>query len=212
MEIARNARVLLKRTNHGVLTLVTKHCNEFFPVSQNLPFILSAEGEIVFYLDKMEIKNRGIKEYNRAGLFVTHNEESAEFMGRLVPLASTDLRCRRLSQQFFLIHRSVDGNSEILNYDFYLFKSDFSRYFFNSVESKSFTLEGLKVFPPVSVIGLSEIAKDYADYNLVTVDSDGFFIEEDQEIVYRPFEKTLNSCEEISLELADLFKRPEMMS
>ncbi len=71
METGRNARVLLKSTNQGTLTLLTKHYNEYFPMSQNLPFVLSTEGEIIFYLNHLEIKNRGLKDYNRAGLYVS---------------------------------------------------------------------------------------------------------------------------------------------
>jgi hypothetical protein len=75
MDTARMARVLMKSTNNGTLTLVTKHHNDFFPVSQKIDFCLTTEGEILIYLDNLEMKNRGIKEYNRAGLFSKKNSQ-----------------------------------------------------------------------------------------------------------------------------------------
>lgn len=205
MDTARNARVLLKSTNYGTLTLLTKHYNEFFPMSQNLPFVLSTEGEILFYLNDIEIKNRGIKEYNRAGLYVAQGASAVEIMGRLIPLSQTDLRYKRMAGQFFVIHNEMTEFCEASNYNFYILKNDFARYFFNPNEFQSLSFEGMKVNPPVSPIELSLLAQEYASFNVSSVDSDGLFMKEGEALNYRPFSETLSSVEEISHELNRLF-------
>lgn len=58
MDTARLARVLMKSCNNCTLTLVTKHQNDFFPVSQNIAFAITSEGEILINLDNLERKNR----------------------------------------------------------------------------------------------------------------------------------------------------------
>lgn len=212
MDTARNARVLLKSTNYGTLTLLTKHYNEFFPMSQNLPFVLSTEGEILFYLNDMEIKNRGLKDYNRAGLYAAQGLYAVEIMGRLIPLAQTDLRYKRMTSQYFMIHKEMLEFTEASNYNFYLLKNDFARYFSNPNEFQSLSFEGMKVNPPVSPIELSILAKEYAAFNVTSVDSDGFFIEEKSGINYHAFSETLSSVEEISHELHSLFSSASEMS
>lgn len=205
METARNARVLLKSTNNGTLTLLTKHYNEFFPMSQNLPFVLSTEGEILFYLNDMEIKNRGIKEYNRAGLYVASGLNAVEIMGRLIPLSESDLRYNRMTSQFFMIHKDMLELAEASNYNFYILKNDFARYFVNPNEFQSLSFEGMKVSPPISPIELSMLAKEYAEFKVSSVDSDGLFIEAEDGLSYRPFPETFTSSLEISQELGRMF-------
>ncbi|AUN98927.1 hypothetical protein DOM21_06335 [Bacteriovorax stolpii] len=205
METARNARVLLKSTNQGTLTLLTKHYNEYFPMSQNLPFVLSTEGEILFYLNNLEIKNRGIKDYNRAGLYVSQGLEAVEIMGRLIPFSPTDLRYNRITSQFFVIHKDMQELEETSNYAFYVLKNDFARYFTNPNEFQSLSFEGMKVNPPVSPIELSLLAQDFAAHHVFSVDSDGFFFKEHEGLSYKPFESTLYSVEEISKELGRMF-------
>lgn len=205
METARNARVLLKSTNQGTLTLLTKHYNEYFPMSQNLPFVLSTEGEILFYLNNLEIKNRGLKDYNRAGLYASKGLEAVEIMGRLIPFSPTDLRYNRMASQFFAIHKEMQELEETSNYAFYLLKNDFARYFTNPNEFQSLSIEGMKVNPPVSPIELSLLAEGFADHQISSIDSDGFFLKEDKGLMYKPFESTLYSVEEISQELNRMF-------
>ncbi len=205
METARNARVLLKSTNQGTLTLLTKHYSEYFPMSQNLPFVLSTEGEILFYLNNLEIKNRGLKDFNRAGLYVSQGLEAVEIMGRLIPFSPTDLRYNRITSQFFVIHKDMQEFEETSNYAFYLLKNDFARYFINPNEFQSLSFEGMKVNPPVSPIELSLLAKDFADHHISSIDSDGFFMQEHEGLMYKPFESTLYSVEEISKELGRMF-------
>lgn len=61
MDTGRLARVLIDSSNKRTLTLVTKHQNDFLPVSQNIAFSITREGEILIYLDNLDIKNKSIK-------------------------------------------------------------------------------------------------------------------------------------------------------
>lgn len=205
MEKTKKARVLLKSVNHGTLTLLTRHYNEFFPMSQNLPFVLSTEGEVLFFLDNLEIKNRGIKDYNRAGLYASKGLEAVEIMGRLNPLSTSDLRYARMTAQFFMIHPEMEELKDSSNYIFYTLKNDFIRYFTNPKEFQSLSFEGIKVNPPISQIELSSLAQSYSEFNISCIDSDGFFQKEGSAVKYTPFTADISSVDEISHEMSRLF-------
>lgn len=207
MDTARMARVLMKSCNNGTLTLVTKHHNDFFPVSQKIDFCLTTEGEILIYLDNLEIKNRGIKEYNRAGLHVDLGLEAVEIMGRLVVLPDTDLRKNRMASQFFSIHKDLEKFKEASNYGFYILKNDFARYFFDPQHFESLSYEGIKCNPPISPIELSHIAREYSDHHVSMIDGDGYFSKSSDEVIFHAFDKTLTSIDEVHHEMSMLFSQ-----
>lgn len=208
MDTARMARVLMKSTNIGTLTLVTKHHNDFFPVSQKIDFCLTTEGEILIYLDNLEMKNRGIKEYNRAGLYVCQSAVAVEIMGRLVALPETDLRKNRMASQFFSIHKDLEKFKEAPNYAFYILKNDFARYFFDPQHFESLSYEGIKCNPPISPIELSHIASEFSEHNISMIDGDGYYSKrENEEMTFHAFEKTLASIDEVHHEISELFRK-----
>lgn len=210
MDTARMARVLMKSCNSGTLTLVTKHHNDFFPVSQNIAFTLTTEGEILIFLDNLEIKNRGIKEYNRAGLYVSHGPEAVEIMGRLVPLSESDLRRSRMASHFFTIHKDLEKFKDASNFAFYTLKNDFARYFSDPQHFQSLSYEGVKNGHPISPIELNRVAREFADCNVSMVDGDGYFIKENSKISFHAFSEALTSLDEIHHQMSLLFPKSQL--